>query len=164
MLIEYLTIIVDIQACNNIIHDNNTIIMQRNKLIHVHIILTNNWFFRKFHNKYFCNLSLLEETREYTGPLFCLFICACVYKRGKELISKCALAKVRGQVVGLGSLLLPDWVLGLELRSSHLVPGVFTESSNETSVYTSYKYVKLGWAWWCNSGEAEAWVQGHPGL
>lgn len=92
----------------------------------------------------------------YTRPLFCLFICACVSEREKDLISKCALVKVRGQVVGLGSLLLPDWILGLELSSPHLVPGVFTESSNETSVYTSYKYVKLRWAWWCNTGEAEA--------
>lgn len=40
MLIKYLTIIVDIQACNNMIH--NIIIMQRNKLTYVHIILTNN--------------------------------------------------------------------------------------------------------------------------
>lgn len=39
MLIKYLTITVNIQACNNMIHN---IIMQRNKLIHVHITLTNN--------------------------------------------------------------------------------------------------------------------------
>lgn len=80
-------------------------------------------------------MSLLEEIRWRTQDL--CFVYLFVHVCEKDLTSKCALVKVRGHIVGLGSLLLPDWILGLELSSSHLLPGVFTESSNETSVLTN---------------------------
>jgi hypothetical protein len=69
------------------------------------------------------------------GFIFCLFVFVCVSVCVHVCALECMYAyhnthvRVRGQLVGLGSLLPSLWGLGIELMSSGLTTSLFTHSA-----------------------------------